>query len=196
MKTKVALLAIALVWNCAGCDLGLGQREARRTVVGISPVQVVRASQRVLAAEGFDLALVYPREGNLRTAWREQPRTRLSYTVSTSPFVDEDGKAVSGALTVAVACTAQDRVVGGWSEEYASGHRTRAILKEITSLLFESPPQTRRTAVPAAPPRAETTARPGPASRPAPAAEPATEAEPTGDGDGDVDAGPAEEEVA
>jgi hypothetical protein len=189
MRTTVALLAIALVWCCAGCDLGLGQREARRTVVGVAPALVVRASQRVLTAEGFDLAQVFPREGNLRTAWRETPRLRLSYAVSTSPFIDEDGRAIPGALTVAVACTAQDRVVGGWSEEYVSGCRTRAILKEITHLLFETqpPPPAQRAARPATEPRSE----PRPPAEPAP--EPDAEAKPTGD---IADGGPAGEEVA
>jgi hypothetical protein len=193
MKTTV-LFAAALVCCLASCDLALSQREARRTVVGISTVQVVRASQRVLAAEGFDLAQVFPRDGNLRTAWRETPRERLSYTVSTTPFVDEDGREIPGALTVAVACTAQDRVVGGWSEEYASGRRTRAILQDIASLLLEAQPPVQRTARPAPAPREVTR----PPVEPAPVADPAPEpaAGAMAEGDTSADGGPPAEEVA
>ena len=175
MKATMAAVVMPLALCLAGCDLGLGQREARRTMVGITPDQVARASQRVLVDEGFDLAQVFPREGNLRTAWRERPRIRLAYAVNTSPFIDEDGKAIPGAFTLTVACTAQDRLVGGWSEEYASGHRTRAILREISRLLLETPPPVRRVVrSEPSPPAAE----PPPAEPPAESDEDATGTEP------------------
>jgi hypothetical protein len=118
---------------------------------------------------------------------------RLSYTVSTSPFVDEDGKAIPGALTVTVTCLAQDRVVGGWTEEYTSYHRTRAILGQITDLLVELEPQARRATVRPARPRAEP--RVAAAAAPEPAVETTPEDEKQPAGDGGVDAGPPETEV-
>lgn len=132
----IGLLALG-AW-IAGCDLGLGQRAARRTVVGVSPVRVVLAAQEAVAEHGLELAAVYPRRGNLRTAWLERPRVRIEYTVSTDPFVGEDGERIPGTYVVKVGCKIRERLVGGWSEEHSARCRTRELLDDIAQRLLDA----------------------------------------------------------
>jgi hypothetical protein len=130
----VALLAALLA---GGCDLGVQQRSATRTMSGVTASQVASAAQGVFVDEGFDLAAVSSSTGFVRTVWREGPRRQLMFTVSTDQVTDEEGNDLRGVKQVTVQGFARDRLVGGWSEEYQTDYRIEEVLDSVAERLTD-----------------------------------------------------------
>lgn len=136
MKTVVAA-ALTTALLCLGCDLGIQQRSATKTLTGVSTSKVASAAQGVLVEEGFDLAAVSSSSGFVRTAWRESPRRQLMFTVSTEKVADEEGNELRGVRRITVQGFARDRLVGGWSDEYQTDHRIDELLGAIADRLTD-----------------------------------------------------------
>jgi hypothetical protein len=131
-------VAVLLALLAGGCDLGVQQRSAVRTMSGVTNSQVASAAQGVFVDEGFDLAAVSSSAGFVRTVWREDPRRQLMFTVSTEEVVDEEGNELRGVKQIAVQGFARDRLVGGWSEEYQTDHRIHEVLDAVADRLTDS----------------------------------------------------------
>lgn len=136
MKPVVAA-ALTTALLCLGCDLGVQQRSATKTLTGVSASRVASAAQGVLVEEGFDLVAVSSSSGFVRTAWREGPRRQLMFTVSTDEVADEEGNELKGVRRITVHGFARDRLVGGWSEEYQTDHRIDELLGAIADRLTD-----------------------------------------------------------
>jgi hypothetical protein len=130
----VSLVAALLTW---GCDLGVQQRSASRTVVGVSSKQVVAAAQQTFVDKGFDLAAFSTEHGFVKSDWIERPRRQLMYTVRAERMLDEDERAVKGVWTLLVEGLARDRLVSGWSDEYQTDHRVHEVLDAISAHLTD-----------------------------------------------------------
>jgi len=148
MRRVAALILVAALLG-PGCDLGVQQRTATRTLSGISSSQVAAAAQGVFVDKGFDLAAVRTSAGFVKTTWRESPRRQLMFTVSTDQVTDEEGNELKGVKTITVVGLARDRQVGGWSEEYQTDYRINEVLDEVADRLTDPelrPAPARRTA--------------------------------------------------
>jgi hypothetical protein len=142
-----------------GCDFGVQQRSATRTLSGVTTSQVAAAAQGVLVDQGFDLAAVSTSSGFVKTTWREGPRQQVMFVVATEQISDEEGNELQGVKTVSVKGFARDRLVGGWSEEYQTDYRIDEMLDAVSDRLTDpsvKPVRTRR----AAPAKAECASTP------------------------------------
>ena len=144
MRRLAAVIVLTALLG-PGCDLGVQQRTASRTLSGVTSAQVAAAAQGVFVDKGFDLAAVSTSSGFVKTAWREMPRRQLMFTVATDQVADEEGNDLRGVKNVTVTGFARDRLVGGWSEEYQTDYRIHEVLDAVADRLTD--PSTRPATV-------------------------------------------------
>ncbi|MDD5308725.1 MAG: hypothetical protein PHU25_15515 [Deltaproteobacteria bacterium] len=162
------LLALA---GCAGAAVPLSSR----TLPGVTGQQAIGAARIALVGRGYRIESLEPGRGALTTGWRDRNRRSMRYEVQV------EGAGGSEDVTVAVAAKARDRIVGGWSSEYAAPWAATDLIDEIERA-------TTGSALPAVgvPPEPAPQAAPViPAAPPVPAAPPAHAPA--------ADAGPAQE---
>ncbi|MBW2275847.1 MAG: hypothetical protein JRF63_00055 [Deltaproteobacteria bacterium] len=136
MRRVAAVMLVAALFGL-GCDLGVQQRSATRTLTGVTSSQVANAAQAVFVDKGFDLAAVSSSSGFVKTVWLESSRKQLMFTVSTDQVADEEGNDLRGIKTVTVQGFARDRLVGGWSEEYQTDYRIEEVLDAVADRLTD-----------------------------------------------------------
>jgi hypothetical protein len=133
----LSILSLAAALLVFGCDLGVQQRTASRTVVGVSARQVVGAAQQTFVAKGFGIAAFSTGHGYVKSTWIEKPRRQLRYTVRVEQLLDEDERELKNVWTVVVEGRARDRLVSGFGDEYQTDYRIFEVLDAISSQLTD-----------------------------------------------------------
>ena len=128
------LCVIALTVLIVCCSFGFNDPVARKTIGGASKRQVLNVAQHTVSNKGFDIEAVEYSEGILTTIWSDMPNRSVKYEVTVIP-AKEAGSNTKGVVTVEVVAKTKDRVVGGWSREYAARLDSKEILEKIIDMV-------------------------------------------------------------